>query len=77
MNLALALKVAEVIGILLGAIAFALITYWRMKERALSKEKGLDANPERCEQHSIKLAVIEGRLERIERDIEEIKGRLP
>jgi len=77
MNLAPALKIAEVIGIILGTLAFALLTYWKAKERALSKEKGLDANPERCEQHSVRLSVIEQRLERIEKDIEEIKGRLP
>jgi len=42
----------------------------------LTKAAGLSNNPERCEQHSIKIAVIEGRLERIEKDIEEIKGKL-
>ena len=77
MNLALILKIAEVIGLILGTLAFALLTYWKAKERALTKDKGLEANPERCEQHAIRLAVIEERLERIETDIAEIKGKKP
>ncbi|MCJ7828619.1 MAG: hypothetical protein MUP81_02630 [Dehalococcoidia bacterium] len=77
MNLPLVLEIAKIIGILLGTIAFALTAYWKMKEKALTRDKGLDANPERCEQHAIRLAVIEERLERIETDIAEIKGKKP
>lgn len=59
MNLALALKIAEIIGILLGTIAFALVTYWRLKEKVLSKEHGMLDNPERCRDHEERLRKIE------------------
>jgi len=84
MNLALALKVAEVIGLILGTLAFALLTYWKAKERALTKNKGLEANPERCEKHensindiNMKLVGIGKDIQNIKDDIAEIKGRLP
>jgi len=82
MNLALALKIAEVIGILLGAAAFGLMTYWRMKEKAFIRARGLDENPMRCDQHErsinqINMAIvgISRDIQNIKDDIEELKGR--
>ena len=67
----------EIANALATLILVAVLAWVKYREKRLTKAAGLSGNPERCEQHSIKLAVIEGRLERIERDIEEIKGRLP
>jgi len=55
----------------------AILAWAKVRERRLTKAAGLSNNPERCEQHSIKIAVIEERLDRIERDIAEIIKRLP
>lgn len=68
MNAAALLKIAEYAGTALGVIAFALVTYWRLREKRLAKEHGLEANPERCTQHELRLGYIE---ERIEREFEE------
>jgi hypothetical protein len=65
MNLSLAIKIAETIGILLGIAAFALITYWKLKERVKEKEHGLESNPERCGRHEV-------RLDNIEKDVGEM-----
>jgi len=84
MNLALALKVAEVIGILLGTIAFALMTYSRLKEKAFTRARGLDENPLRCDQHErsineINMAIvgISKDIQNIRDDIAELKGKRP
>ena len=76
MNIAVAIKIAEIIGIALGIMAFALVTYWKLRERSLARERGLDENPQRCEQHQTAIAVIEERLDTIEEDIKEIKDKL-
>lgn len=64
MNAGLLLKIAEVVGTVLGALAFALVTYWKMRERKLIKEKGLADNPERCGQHEARLNALEDRIGR-------------
>ena len=71
------LGLVEIANALATLILVAVLAWVKYREKRLTKAAGLSGNPERCEQHSIKLAVIEGRLERIERDIEDIKGRLP
>ena len=73
MNLALVLEIAKIVGILLGTIAFALTAYWKMKEKALTRDKGLDANPERCEKHENAINDIKLELVGIGRDIQNIK----
>jgi hypothetical protein len=84
MNLPLALKIAEVVGILLGATAFALVNYWRMKEKAFTRARGLDENPVRCDQHeqainSINMAIVGiGKdIQNMKDDIAELKGKRP
>jgi hypothetical protein len=84
MDIALILKIAEVIGTVLGITAFALVTYWRLKERALVKEHNLLGNPERCKDHDDRLRDLEKAcvglckdIENIKEDIAEIKRRLP
>ena len=67
MSLAALVKIAETVGIILGAIGFALVTYWKLKEKAFTRVQGLSDNPERCKDH-------EDRLRDIEKDIGEIKG---
>ena len=54
------LEIAKALGIILGAVAFGLLTYWRLKERALREELGLKANPERCGRHEERLDQLEG-----------------
>jgi ERCC4-related helicase len=62
MNLSVLLKIAEYAGTALGVLAFALVTYWRMREKKMERERGLDSNPERCGQHEARLDKIEDRL---------------
>lgn len=64
MSAGLLLKVVEVAGTVLGTLAFALVTYWKMRERKLIKEKGLADNPERCGQHEARLNALEERIGR-------------
>lgn len=63
MNAGILLKIAEVVGTVLGASAFALITYWKMREKRLLKEKGLADNPERCGKHEARLQALEDRMD--------------
>jgi hypothetical protein len=83
MTLTSILKVAEILGILLGATAFALVTYWRLREKTLAREHGMSDNPERCKDHEDRLRRIEEvatrldeKVSRIEDDVAEIKGRI-
>lgn len=83
MNIALILKIAEIIGTVLGTLAFALMTYWRAKERIFIKSRGLEDNPLRCDQHetsinNINLAIvgIYKDIQNIKENITEIKGKL-
>lgn len=76
MTLSSLIKVAEIVGIVLGAAAFALVTYWKMKDKALTKERGLMDNPERCKDHEDRLRAIEGRLATISTNIVLIKFKL-
>ena len=66
MSLAVIVKIAEVVGITLGTIAFALMTYWKLKERAIMKEHGLEDNPERCGRHEEQLKSLSGRIDKLE-----------
>lgn len=84
MNLPLVLEIAKIIGILLGTIAFALTAYWKMKEKAFTRARGLDENPLRCDQHekainSINMAIVGiGKdIQNMKDDIAEIKGKKP
>ena len=67
MTLTSILKVAEILGILLGATAFALVTYWKLKERVKEKEHGLETNPERCGRHEERLDQLEKITEEMDR----------
>jgi len=66
----------EIINAIATLIVVAVIAWAKVKERKLAKAAGLLANPERCEQHQTRLAVIEERLDTIEEDIKEIKEKL-
>jgi hypothetical protein len=70
------LSLVEIANALATLVLVAVLAWVKYREKRLTKAAGLSGNPERCEQHSIKLAVIDGRLARVERDIEEIKGKL-
>jgi hypothetical protein len=63
-----------------GIIAAVAVGAWRgidkYREYKKTKLAGLDSNPDRCEKHEIRLAVIEQRLEQIESDLREIKARM-
>jgi hypothetical protein len=71
------LNLVEICNALATLVLVAILAWAKVRERRLTKAAGLSNNPERCEQHSIKIAVIEERLDRIERDIAEIIKRLP
>jgi hypothetical protein len=71
------LSLVEIANALATLVLVALLAWAKLRERRMTKAAGLSNNPERCEIHQTKIAVIEQRLKRIERDIEEIKGRLP
>jgi hypothetical protein len=70
------LKAAEILGILMGAAAFALVTYWRLREKALAARHGLGDNPERCKDHENRLRDMEKACVGIAKDIENIKDDL-
>jgi uncharacterized protein YaeQ len=70
------LSLVEIANAIATLVLVVILAWVKYREKRLTKAAGLSNNPERCEQHSIKIAVIEGRLERIEKDIEEIKGKL-
>ena len=70
------LEAAKMLGILLGAVAFALVTYWRLREKTLAKEHGLGDNPERCKDHENRLRDMEKACVGIAKDIENIKEDL-
>lgn len=63
MNISLILKIAEIVGTALGVLAFALVTYWRMKEKRLEERMGLIENPERCGEHAARLRALEERMD--------------
>jgi hypothetical protein len=71
------LSLVEIANALATLVLVAILSWVKYREKRFTKAAGLSGNPERCEQHSTKLALMEQRLGRIERDIEEIKGRLP
>jgi hypothetical protein len=71
------LNLIEVCNALATLILVAVLAWAKVRERRMTRAAGLSNNPERCEQHSIKIALIEQRLDRIERDIAEIIKRLP
>ena len=58
-------EIGQAVAIVIVAVVVALD---KLKERK-AKKKGLGGNPERCEKHAIRLAVIEERLDHIETDI--------
>lgn len=66
----------EIANAIATLILVAVLAWAKIKERKLARAAGLLANPERCEQHQTRLAVIEERLDTIEEDIKEIKGKL-
>ncbi len=65
MNAALLLKVAEVVGTVLGAVAFALMTYWRLRDKRMRRELHIGDNPTECGAHA-------ARLEDLEKDVEDL-----
>jgi len=63
-------------GCVAGIGALGWMVYKSIIERRKTRKHGLATNPERCANHEGRLAVIDQRLKRIEKDIEEIKDKL-
>ena len=66
----------EIANALATLVLVVILAWVKYREKKLTKAAGLIDNPERCEQHQTKIAVIEERLDHIEDDIKEIKGKL-
>jgi hypothetical protein len=73
----LGIPIRELIVGIVAVLTAIFVTWNKIRDLRVEKEHDLLPNPERCGIHQTKLAVIEQRLERIEKDIEEIKRRLP
>jgi ABC-type xylose transport system permease subunit len=71
------LNLIEVCNAIATLVLVAILAWAKVRERRMTKAAGLENNPERCEIHSVKIAVIIERLDRIDRDITEIIKRLP
>ena len=72
----LGIPIRELIVGLVTLLTASFVAWNKIRDMKLEKDKGLPPNPERCEVHQTKIAVIEQRLEAIEEDIKEIKGKL-
>jgi uncharacterized protein (DUF39 family) len=57
------LKIIEIAGTALGVIAFALVTYWRLKEKRHEERLDLADNPVRCGEHKARLESLEARMD--------------
>ena len=78
------LSLVEIANALATLVLVAILAWAKVRERKLSRERGLLENPERCADHEDRLRAIEKvmirvveKVERIERDINEIIKRLP
>lgn len=63
-------------GCIAGGGALGWMIFKSINERRKIRKHGLQPNPERCAKHEGRLDVIDQRLRRIEKDIEEIKGKI-
>lgn len=78
------LSLVEIANAFATLVLVAILAWAKVKEKRLSRERGLMENPDRCADHEDRLRAIEkvviqldGKVGRIERDIEEIIKRLP
>lgn len=76
MNGPLVLELAKIIGAIVGFAAGVLVTYWRIRERRITREFGLAENPERCGDHAARLRALEGWIEKLERDNREDHNKI-
>lgn len=60
-------QILTAIGGAIGAISAALVTYWKLRDKKLAKDKGLADNPERCGQHEEAIAGLKDRMDDMER----------
>ena len=49
---------------------------WTARKESRAQKRGLSANPKRCTDHEVALGRIDERLNHVEDDIKEIKGKL-
>ncbi len=70
------LNIVEVANALATLVLVAVLAWAKLRERKLSRDKGLLDNPERCRDHEDRLRDIEEGIGDIKGDIKAIKTKL-
>jgi hypothetical protein len=60
------LEIAKIVGAIVGLATGAFVTYWRIREKQLQKDHGLEDNPERCGRHEEAINTLKGRVDALD-----------
>jgi hypothetical protein len=72
----LGLEIAKIVGAIVGVIAAALVAYWKLKDKRIAKDLGLQDNPERCGRHEADIKTLKERFDRFDTKNDEDHGEM-